>query len=241
METEWISNTENCNKHKCPKYTGSTALGGEQLVALRNHSKIDYVVGSLHHVKGIPIDFSVELYKQAIEAHDNDINKLFDAYYDEQYQMLVTVKPEIIGHFDLIRIFSHCIDDDTSENGVNSGVSYTLGSQTMQRIVRNIKYGIEIGALFEINSRAYKKGHEFAYPHPDILKIILDNGGKVTISDDSHSPSEIGLFYSKLFQYLKDMNISQIHYLDRDESTGVVKTLICDNILDESLWHHFHS
>lgn len=127
---------------------------------LRHQHSIDYVVGSLHHVKGTPIDFSTELYEKALEQHSNGLYSLFEAYFDEQYQMLQAVRPEVVGHFDLIRIFR-----TESNAGINDKV--------WEKIVRNVEYVISYGGLFEINSRAWKKGLRDAYPQRDIFKVYL--------------------------------------------------------------------
>lgn len=45
------------------------------------------------------------------------------------------------------------------------------------------------------------------------MQIILDEGGRLTISDDAHCPSRVGLNYSQLHSYLKDMNVQEIFTL----------------------------
>ena len=65
--------------------------------------ELDYIVGSVHHVDGIPIDFNEELYTKAETKHKTT-EKLFIAYFTSLYTLLDTLKPTVIGHFDLIRI-----------------------------------------------------------------------------------------------------------------------------------------
>lgn len=127
---------------------------------LRKQHMVDYVVGSLHHVGTIPIDFSNELYQKAIDKHQS-LEALFEAYFDEQYVMLQAVKPEVVGHFDLVRIFAGsdaCLQQSAIWN----------------KVVRNVDLVIGYGGLFEINSRAWKKGLTDAYPHRSIIKVTLD-------------------------------------------------------------------
>jgi histidinol-phosphatase (PHP family) len=130
----------------------------QYIADLRQEHGIDYVVGSLHHVNGIPIDFSPELYTTALEKHQNNLYDLFASYFDEQYQMLQAVHPEVVGHFDLIRIFR-----TESNAGINEEV--------MDKITRNVELVISYGGLFEINSRAWKKGLRDAYPQRDVFKV----------------------------------------------------------------------
>lgn len=75
--------------------------------------------------------------------------------------MLQSVQPEVVGHFDLIRIFA---DKDL-------GDATLLESEVWELIVRNLEYVIKYGGLFEINSRSWKKGLRDAYPQRDIIKV----------------------------------------------------------------------
>lgn len=122
----------------------------------------EYVVGSLHHVNSIPIDFSPELYAKALsEAGNGQLKELYVRYFDEQYVMLQSIKPEVVGHFDLVRIFAdQSIADST-----------LLDPEVWERVVRNIEYVVGYGGLFEINSRAWKKGLRDAYPQRDIIQV----------------------------------------------------------------------
>lgn len=128
---------------------------------LRNVYKADYVVGSLHHVNSTPIDFSPELYAEALRQANNSLKDLYIRYFDEQHVMLQSVQPEVVGHFDLIRIFAdQSIADAT-----------LLEPEVWERVVRNIDLVVKYGGLFEINSRSWKKGLLDAYPQRDIIKV----------------------------------------------------------------------
>ena len=127
---------------------------------LRNIYKADYVVGSLHHVNSIPIDFSPELYAKALGQVDT-LKDLYIRYFDEQYVMLQSVQPEVVGHFDLIRIFADQKIADTT----------LLEPEVWKRVVRNIDLVVKYDGLFEINSRSWKKGLLDAYPQRDIIKV----------------------------------------------------------------------
>lgn len=76
--------------------------------------RLDYVVGSVHHVNGIPIDYDDELYIKA-ERSSGSTESLFCDYFDHQFELLKGVRPEIIGlalrwslimpgHFDVVRL-----------------------------------------------------------------------------------------------------------------------------------------
>ena len=75
----------------------------EHVNRLRNQFQPDYIVGSVHHVRDICIDGRPEWYAQAV-AETGGIEALFCEYFDQQYELIEELKPEVVGHFDLIRM-----------------------------------------------------------------------------------------------------------------------------------------
>lgn len=146
---------------------------------LRNVYKADYVVGSLHHVNSTPIDFSPELYTEALKQANNSLKDLYIRYFDEQHVMLQSVQPEVVGHLDLIRIFADQSIADTT----------LLEPEVWERVIRNIDLVVEYGGLFEINSRSWKKGLLDAYPQRDIIKVRIK-----TVADDNNKLCLLGCF-----------------------------------------------
>ncbi|CAG8747649.1 11121_t:CDS:2, partial [Acaulospora morrowiae] len=169
-----------------------------EIIDLVSKHDLDYVVGSVHHVHETPIDFDRETFEVALSKYspnyplsdysvsDNaSINdpissypkspeeSLFISYFDSQYQILQHLRPMIVGHFDVIRIYRP---------------KYKLTDLIWQRIERNVEFVIGYGGLFEINSAGFKYFDD-AYPLRDIFELIIRKGGKFTISDDSHGPS----------------------------------------------------
>ncbi|CAO3607386.1 unnamed protein product [Mucor hiemalis] len=191
---------------------------------LRETYTAEYVVGSLHHVNSVPIDFSPELYAKALDQVNGSLTDLFTRYFDEQYIMLQSVRPEVVGHFDLIRIFAdQSIADKT-----------LLEPEVWERINRNIDFIVEYGGLIEINSRSYKKGLRDAYPQRDVIQIIQEKGGRFTLSDDCHGPNDVGLFYEKLPAYLLETGIDTLYYLVHEDDKVIVKKH--SNVLEDVFW-----
>ncbi|KAI4250743.1 MAG: hypothetical protein L6R42_008649, partial [Xanthoria sp. 1 TBL-2021] len=86
-------------------------------------------IGSVHHVHCVPIDYSTALFDQARHISGGSNEKLFEDYFDLQYEMLVALRPPIVGHFDLIRLKS---DDPDTNFGSMEGVR--------RRISRNLTF-----------------------------------------------------------------------------------------------------
>ncbi|KXS14995.1 histidinol phosphate phosphatase H [Gonapodya prolifera JEL478] len=83
-------------------------------VRLKKDHVLEYIVGSLHHVDGIAIDFDEKTLRAAQEkcwvacggqSTEDGTEELFRSYFDHQYEMLVALKPDVVGHFDLVRMW----------------------------------------------------------------------------------------------------------------------------------------
>ncbi|KAJ7120212.1 Polymerase/histidinol phosphatase-like protein [Mycena epipterygia] len=190
-----------------------TALDLEQLdvVLQRHHDRVEYIVGSVHHVNGIPIDFDLVTFRKAVdsidctEEHTTKEGAFLSAYFDAQYGLLRRFKPEVIGHLDLCRLYNPTLQ--LSEYPV-----------AWERVRRNILYAIEYGALFEVNASALRKNWSTPYPGADVLEIILKNGGRLTLSDDSHGPHAVGLNYARLPEYLQRAGVAELWFLEHSET-----------------------
>ncbi|MDP3481361.1 MAG: histidinol-phosphatase HisJ family protein, partial [Desulfoprunum sp.] len=64
----------------------------------------DYIVGSVHFVDDMGFDYSQEQYDLTAEKVGG-IDALYCKYFDQQYEMIQLLKPAVVGHFDLVRIF----------------------------------------------------------------------------------------------------------------------------------------
>ncbi|KAI8621427.1 Polymerase/histidinol phosphatase-like protein [Chytriomyces sp. MP71] len=190
------------------EYILSASLADAKVLAAQYN--LDYLVGSLHHVHEVPIDFSEELYAkaeaQALHLRDtltlgNDVvcstEHLFRNYYDAQLEMLLALKPLVVGHFDLISMFRP---------------RFLLSEEVWQRIERNVVAIAAYGGIVEINSRAWKKGLEFAYPSWAIVEKMKEKGVRFCLSDDSHGPKDVGMHYAKLKEYLALVNVNTVYY-----------------------------
>ncbi|SFJ12853.1 histidinol-phosphatase (PHP family) [Desulfomicrobium apsheronum] len=171
METEW--------------YPGCT----EWVKELRQYYALDYVVGSVHHVQGVCFDFSRESYYK-VAARCGGTSRMYAAYFDEQFEMLREIKPEVVGHFDLIRLH----DPDYLQTMAEPEV--------WKRIIRNLEWIQGAGAFLDINARALLKGQ----PEPYVCAPILDAAAKLGIGaaygDDAHGVADVGYGFAQVEEVL---------------------------------------
>ena len=144
----------------------------------RYRGQIDYIVGSIHHVNEVPIDFDLPTFQRAVlscqpqpplssdddSSPSDDLNPFINAYLDAQYTLMTRFHPQVIGHFDLFRLWDPSITlrPSTPDQPLN-----TIWS----KIERNVSYAISYDAAFEINTAALRKGWSTPYPGSDILRV----------------------------------------------------------------------
>ncbi len=141
--------------------------------------KPDYIVGSVHHINNICFDFSRQLYGKAIKS-SGDINQMYEDYFDKQYELITSLQPAVIGHFDLIRIF------DTEY------IKRIEKRDIRKKIVRNLKACKKNNLILDFNTRALKKKAKEPYISRSILRKAKELGVRVAPGDDSHGIMDIG-------------------------------------------------
>jgi histidinol-phosphatase (PHP family) len=119
------------------------------------HAKytFDFFIGSVHHTHTIPIDFDKATYEKARAKAGGTDERLFEDYFDSQYEMLQALNPPIVGHFDLVRLLS---DEPDAE--------FKNMKSVWKKIQRNLEYITSYGGILELNSSALRKG--LAQPYP---------------------------------------------------------------------------
>lgn len=130
--------------------------------ALAAPAHVDYYIGSVHHVHGLPIDYDRAMYDDAASRSSLGATEegLWADYYDEQLGMLRALRPRVVGHFDLIRLLSD-----------EPGRDPRAWAAVWERIVRNLEVVREQGGWLECNSAALRKGLAEPYPGRVIAEV----------------------------------------------------------------------
>jgi len=155
----------------------------------------DYLVGSVHFVDDISIDYSKQTYAKAVQQLGN-IEKLYCRYFDQQYEMIKLFHPAVVGHFDLIRIF----DKD-----------YKMRLQQpeiWQRIKRNLDLVKEFGLILDLNLRSLVKGADEPYISRSILELARDMNIAVVPGDDSHGVASVGGYMEQGISILTELEFT---------------------------------
>ncbi len=171
----------------------------------------DYLIGSSHYVQKdgdyLDVDYSAEMLMDGANSHfDGNMALMAKAYYEQVGDIVRKTECDIIGHFDLITKFNESLPVQIV--GTSDPVYVTAWMDAVDRIFEDTaalrKSGKpnrleSLGILkagdkpvFEINTGAIAKGYRTVpYPAADQMQYILNKGGILILSSDSHKTETV--------------------------------------------------
>jgi len=173
----------------------------------RNKKQFDYFIGSVHLVRNGSdpglwfIDGpDISIYDQGLnDFFQGDIRHGVTSYYHQINQMILTQKPDIIGHLDKIKMHNRNRYFQEDEKWYIQLVDETLD------LIR------ENECVVEVNTRGiYKKRSDTLYPGQEILRKINTLKIPVTISSDAHKPNELSLYFEETKQLLSEIGFKSL-------------------------------
>lgn len=180
-----------------------------QTEAWRAQMKPDFIVGSVHHIDEIPIDGPKTFFEEAM-AKRGGLEKLAVAYYAKLGEMIEALKPEVVGHFDLIR--------------KNAGPYGSVETPVVRdAALRALEVAQKHDVILDLNTAGYRKGLGSPYPAPWLLKEADAMGLGFCFGDDSHGTEQVGLDLGRSRRYLLDHGIDHITILTREQGVVVKK------------------
>lgn len=162
----------------------------------------DYLIGSVHHVKkgdDYPMtDGSLEQERQVLDTwYGGDFDAFAKDYFVVVGKVLDMTGADIIGHIDLV--MKNC--EKTGYRPTANFLDYA------QAAVQKL---LPYGKPFEINTGAMARGHRTTpYPHPDILRMIYEGGGKIMINADCHDATKIDCGFEQSVALAKDVGFRE--------------------------------
>ena len=150
----------------------------------------DVVVGSVHHVGDILFDYSPANYQAAV-ARAGGIVEFYCAYFDRQLELVDAFRPQVVGHFDLVRLF----DADYMQRWDVPAIR--------ERALRNLERIAELDLVLDFNLRALAKGQPEPYVSAPWLRRAVDLGIALAPGDDSHGVATVGLHVERGIELLQ--------------------------------------
>jgi histidinol-phosphatase (PHP family) len=149
---------------------------------------VDFLIGSVHFIEewGFDNPEFIGNYK------DQDIDEIWQKYFNAIEEMAKSRLFDIVGHLDLIKIFKYMPKRDVKE------------------IAKNALLAIkEADMSIEINVAGYRKPISEAYPSLGLLKEIKRLNIPITFASDAHKPEQVGLYSDEIIKMAKSLDYSE--------------------------------
>ncbi len=182
------------------RYKGQIEVyAGIELDALTqsiDREKFDYIIGDCHYIPTSGGDMPIDLSRESLEQlRDNyfggDSILLAKRYYEYYTESIQKMKPDILGHIDLLTKFS------TFDTEAPKYLSYATEA---------LVACLEVTPIIELNTGAISRGYR-AEPYPSVrlLREVLAHGGRVILSSDSHTPENIAYGFGDAVRLLRQI------------------------------------
>jgi histidinol-phosphatase (PHP family) len=149
--------------------------------------KLDYRIGSVHYLGERTVDLGPEFYE------DKSIDTLYESYFEHVSGAVSSGLFDIIGHFDLIRIF---------------GFKPASDPEPLYRKLAKVMK--ENDVVFELNTNGRNRPIADFYPDRRFLKIFSEEKVPVCVNSDAHFPSRVGQYFDEAYKLLQDSGFTEM-------------------------------
>ena len=163
------------------------------------NAKVDYLIGSVHFIQ------EKNKNKDELWGFDNpefigkykekNIDDIWTDYFKAIEEMAKSNLFDIVGHFDLIKVFKY------------------LPSKDIRIIAKDALKAIKkSNMVLEINAAGLRKPIAQAYPSKDILELAYEIDIPITFSSDAHSIEQVGFMYDEVTLIAKSIGYHKCTY-----------------------------
>ncbi len=183
----------------------------DAMLELQRRQAFDYMVGSVHHVNEIQIDGTKENFDDSVESCGG-LEALCVTYYELVAEMIAVLKPQVVGHLDLIR-----------RNALRTADLKT--AKIRKAADRALEAAREYGSILDLNTAGWRKQLGEPYPASWLVQRAAGMGIPFCFGDDSHNPGEVGAGIDEARDYLIKNGVNSIDVLVRNASSDSVETV----------------
>ncbi len=168
-------------------------------------SEYDYKIGSVHYlkIKGEyeAVDWSKDRLKNTCEkCFGGDMTRLCEAYFELESKVVEMADCNIVGHFDLITLFSG-MDDREDRRFIDAEMA------ALDELLKT-------DTLFDVNTGAMARGYRTGRdPSENCLRRIREKNGRVIISSDCHDRSKLLYGFDVAAELIKRYGFKEVYIL----------------------------
>ena len=174
-----------------------------------NRAQFDYIIGSAHYLIS-PINGSIETVDGPQDMLQRFVNNVFSgdavalakAYYRLFGDSIQTDKPDIIGHFDVVRKHAGVLGLDTDDPAYRRAALDAL-----EQAFTGCK-------LMEVNTGNIARGYDtLPYPAGFLLDAWREMGGRVTLTSDCHDARYLDCAFAESLAMLRQKGFQHLYRL----------------------------
>jgi len=155
------------------------------------NADVDYLIGSVHFIEGWGFDNPEFIGKW----DEQDIDEIWQKYFDTIEEMANTKLFDIVGHLDLIKVFKFM----PKGNIVKMAFKALLAIQAS-------------GMVLELNVAGYRKKVKEPYPSRELLEVAFTLNIPITFSSDAHKPEQVALFNEEIVDIARSVGYTKCSY-----------------------------
>ncbi|MBO5789880.1 MAG: histidinol-phosphatase HisJ family protein [Clostridia bacterium] len=165
----------------------------------------DYVIASTHHLRQNGKVYAIDESKDAFlnmlnEGFAGDSVALCKAYFEAVTENVKRLKPQVVGHFDLIKKYTEADPACT----LDEEAFLSFGKAALKEIVK-------ICPTLEVNVGAISRGlRTTPYPQKEFLFYWRELGGSVIITSDAHKKEHLGFAFAQTLSFLCELGFDSV-------------------------------
>lgn len=155
------------------------------------NANVDYLIGSVHFLEGWGFDNPEFIGRY----EEQDIDEIWQKYFDTIEEMANSELFDIVGHLDLIKVFKF------------------MPNKNIIEIAKNALNAIKkANMVLELNVAGLRKPIGEPYPSKALLQEVFKLGIPITFGSDAHKPEQVSLFKNEIVQMAKDVGYTECSY-----------------------------
>jgi len=159
-------------------------------------SKVDYMIGSVHFLDKWGFDNP-----EFIGGWETrNIDDIWQEYFDAIEAMAKTRYFDIVGHFDLIKVFKFMPTKDIR----------LLAKKALLEIQKS-------GMVLELNGAGLRKPIKEIYPSQMLLEVAYEMNIPITFSSDAHAVEQVGFGYDEVVTLAKKVGYTKVVTFEQRE------------------------
>ena len=182
---------------------------------LPDRADYDYIIGDAHYVETPDGYRAVDLDKNDFRDisrtyFGGDTVAMAVSYYRSYAETVCPMKPDILGHIDLITKYSLVDESD---------------SRYVKAATEALEAALAVTPVIELNTGAISRGYRCdPYPAVFILDEIKRLGGRILLSSDSHAAKDLTCWFDRAEELLLSRGIKSavIYKNGKFEEVGIV-------------------